>query len=67
MELYVIGGRVEPEEIRAAFRRIHGRDVPRGLSLARVAETMARTNRLRFEFEINRCRGLAFDAEEIQP
>lgn len=61
-----IGQELTQHELDEAFRRIFGRPIPRGSKPRDIARNLAASQPLRFEFEINRVRGYAWDAEEVR-
>lgn len=52
-------------ELSTAYQRITGRPVPAKQDMARLAKGLIGRFPDRFEFEINRQRGFAFDHDEI--
>ena len=62
---FEIGKELTRYELQEAFRRIHGHPVPRGAKPQEVARGLAARSSLRFEFEVNRLRGYAWDADEV--
>lgn len=63
---FTIGQNLTHHELQQAFHRIAGRPLPAGCDLRLIAGELSRTRPRRFEFEVNRCRGLAFDLEELR-
>ena len=61
---FVIGEMLTPSEVRTAFTRITGRPVPTEMSLKQVAGLLTRHFPARFEHEVNRVRGYAFDLQK---
>jgi len=59
------GQELTHHELRQAYKRITGRELPRGTDARRTVQHFIATSPLRFEFEVNRIRGFAWDAEEI--
>jgi hypothetical protein len=57
---------VSKNEIQSAYQRIKGHPVPTAINLSAVAKGLAAAYPLRFEFEINRSRGFAWDNDEIR-
>ena len=62
---FQLGQNLTHEELRTAFQRISGRPIPAGANLREAAATLARNAPERFTFEVNRCRGFAFELEEL--
>ena len=61
---YQIGQELTTYELREAFKRIQRREPPRGVRPEDLARGLASAGPLRFEFEINRLRGFAWDHDE---
>lgn len=61
---FTIGDPVGSEEVRTVFRRITGKVLPPNRVRA-VVDGMVSANPLRFEFEVNRLRGYAWNQDEI--
>jgi hypothetical protein len=59
------GQELTHHELREAYKRITGRELPRGAKSQDVARHFVTTCPLRFEFEVNRLRGFAWDAGEM--
>jgi hypothetical protein len=66
-QVFEIGLPYTRQEVIAAVKRVFPRFPARNLkgSKERLAAALQAMGRLRFEHEINRQRGLAFDAEDI--
>jgi hypothetical protein len=62
---FEIGKELTHHELQQAFKNIHGHPIPRGANPAEVARGLAARSPLRFEFEVNRLRGFAWDADEL--
>lgn len=67
VQVFVTGGPLSQAEVVEAIHRVFPKFPTRKLKDAkeRFATAIAAMGRIRFEHEINRQRGLAFDAEEI--
>lgn len=61
---FILGKEITPYEVREAFKRIYNRPAPKGAKPVEMARRLSAHHPLRFEFEINRLRGYAWDAEE---
>jgi hypothetical protein len=62
---FQLGQELTPDELKHAYICIHNKPVPKGQSYRAIAATLARACPLRFEYEVNRQRGWAFDAEDL--
>jgi hypothetical protein len=58
---FQLGKELTTHELREAFKAIFNRPLPPGSNTAAVARTLSERMPLRFEFEINRQRGFAWD------
>lgn len=58
------GDPITHDELNQAFFRITGRHPPRGRAAHSLAALLSRAEPVRFEFEINRARGFAWDNGE---
>lgn len=65
-ERFVNGGELTYYELQQAYLRITGSKLPAGSKPAATARRLTEQRPLRFEFEINRLRGFAWDLEDIQ-
>jgi len=63
--VFILGQELTYDELRQAHQRIKGAPLPGNLAPRDVVRWLAQTLPLRFEFEVNRCRGHAWDAEEL--
>lgn len=64
-DLFTIGKELTNHELQETYRRMFGKPIPRGARPAEVARHLAASSPLRFEFEVNRLRGYAWDADEV--
>lgn len=64
MTRYKLGQEVSHDEVRQVYRRITGKPLPRGRRAGEVAKALYASAPLRFEFEVNRLRGYAWEADE---
>jgi len=55
------GQEITNHELREVYKRIKGQELPRTATPAQVASHFVKTQPERFEFEINRLRGFAWD------
>jgi len=62
---YTIGEALTHHELREAYKAIFQRDLPRGAKSADVARGLAASYGNRFEFEVNRLRGFAWNNHEL--
>lgn len=63
--LFENGQELTHHELRQAHKAITGRDLPRGAKPQEVARYFVATCPLKFEFEVNKVRGFAFEAGEL--
>ena len=59
--LFKIGQELTKDELLQAYERITGNKPKGNIDLNRTAQYFAQTQPIRFEFEVNRCRGYAWD------
>jgi hypothetical protein len=62
---FEIGKELTNHELQETYRRMFGKPIPRGARPAEVARGLSARSPLRFEFEVNRLRGYAWDADEV--
>lgn len=65
-ELFQVGGNLTHDELRISFQRIFGRPLPLGADARRIAGRLSAELPVRFTHEVNRCRGWAFDVEDLR-
>jgi hypothetical protein len=58
---FVNGQEITNHELREVYKRINGKDLPRTARPSDVAHHFVKTRPERFEFEVNRLRGFAWD------
>jgi hypothetical protein len=63
--IFNLGQELTHDELRQAYQRITGKPLPGNASARDVARWLTQTFPLRFEFEVNRLRGHAWDADEL--
>ena len=62
---FQIGASVTYHEARTAFSEIFRRPMPRGSDVEQIVRNLSTAVPLRFEFEVNRVRGFAWNMEEL--
>lgn len=60
-ERFKVGQELTGHELAEAFKRIYGKPLPRGRKSSDLARALAAHEPVRFEFEVNRLRGFAWD------
>lgn len=55
------GQELTQHELREAYKAMFGRPIPPRADLRRIAQGLAAQEPVRFEFEVNRLRGYAWD------